>query len=118
MYTITKQFNFSASHQLLHLPENHQCHRLHGHNYKVIIELQNNTLNSNGFIVDYGELKPLKDYINLTFDHRHLNDVLDIPTAENLAKHLFNWSKQRWNQVISISVSETDKTWAKYSENQ
>jgi 6-pyruvoyltetrahydropterin/6-carboxytetrahydropterin synthase len=34
MYTITKQFSFSASHVLDHLPEGHPCaRRLHGHNY-------------------------------------------------------------------------------------
>ena len=39
MYTIAKQFTFSASHQLDHLPEDHQCARLHGHNYVVEIVL-------------------------------------------------------------------------------
>ncbi|HUM68046.1 MAG TPA: 6-carboxytetrahydropterin synthase, partial [Chloroflexota bacterium] len=35
MYTISKQFHFSASHQLNGLPLEHQCARLHGHNYEV-----------------------------------------------------------------------------------
>ncbi|MEP6067936.1 MAG: 6-carboxytetrahydropterin synthase, partial [Paracoccaceae bacterium] len=64
MYRITKEFHFSASHQLLNLPEDHQCARLHGHNYIVIVELASTSLNSNGFVRDYGELKPLKTYID------------------------------------------------------
>ncbi len=36
MFTITKEFHFSASHQLSHLPEDHQCARLHGHNYVAV----------------------------------------------------------------------------------
>ena len=60
MYRITKEFHFSASHQLSHLPDNHQCARLHGHNYIVIVELASKTLNAEGFVRDYGELKALK----------------------------------------------------------
>ena len=39
MYRISKEFHFSASHQLIGLPEDHQCARLHGHNYIVVVEL-------------------------------------------------------------------------------
>lgn len=39
MFRITKEFHFSASHQLTGLPEDHQCARLHGHNYIVEVEL-------------------------------------------------------------------------------
>ena len=39
MFRIRKEFHFSASHQLTHLPDDHQCARLHGHNYIVVIEL-------------------------------------------------------------------------------
>lgn len=38
-YEITKEFHFSASHQLDYLPEGHQCKRLHGHNYIVKVTL-------------------------------------------------------------------------------
>jgi 6-pyruvoyltetrahydropterin/6-carboxytetrahydropterin synthase len=117
MYTITKRFDFSASHQLSGLPDGHQCARLHGHNYIVEVELQSDTLNDTGFVVDYGELKPLKEYIDGTLDHRHLNDVLPFQTsAENMARHLYQWSKAIWPQVSAVRVSETPKTWAEYSE--
>lgn len=39
MFRIRKEFHFSASHQLTHLPPDHQCARLHGHNYIVVVEL-------------------------------------------------------------------------------
>lgn len=39
MFRITKEFHFSASHQLCRLPVDHQCARLHGHNYIVVVEL-------------------------------------------------------------------------------
>ena len=116
MYRISKQFHFSASHQLEGLPAEHPCSRLHGHNYLVEIVLQSAALDERGFVVDYGDLKPFKQYIDDTLDHRHLNDVLDVnPTAEHIAKHLFDWAAQRWAQTVAVRVSETPKTWAEWS---
>ena len=39
MFTITKEFHFSASHVLDRLPSWHPCARMHGHNYVVVLEL-------------------------------------------------------------------------------
>ena len=117
MYTITKEFHFSASHQLDGLPDDHQCARMHGHNYIVEVILQADKLNDVGFVVDYGDLKPLKHYLDDCFDHRHLNDVLPFQTsAENIAKYLYDWCKAQWQETVAVRVSETPKTWAEYRE--
>lgn len=118
MYTITKEFHFSASHQLDHLPPTHQCARLHGHNYIVKVELSSEKLDANGFVIDYGELYPLKNYIDNHLDHRHLNEVLGgalATTAEALAFHLFEFCDEQGWPVSAVHVSETPKTWATYS---
>ncbi len=116
MYRITKEFHFSASHQLHGLPDDHQCARLHGHNYIVEIEMQAEALNTHGFVRDYLDMAELKHYIDDTLDHRHLNDVLgdDGVTAEQMAKHFYDWCKTRWPEVSAARVSETPKTWAEY----
>ncbi|MDO5756306.1 MAG: 6-carboxytetrahydropterin synthase QueD [Rhodobacterales bacterium] len=116
MYRITKEFHFSASHQLFGLPEDHQCARLHGHNYIVVVELAAEELNAHGFVRDYLELAPLKRYIDDELDHRHLNDVLgdDCVTAERMARHLYDWCSARWPETAAVKVSETPKTWAEY----
>ncbi len=115
MFRVSKEFHFSASHALQHLPSEHPCSRLHGHNYVVEIELAAAQLNANGFVRDYHDLAPLKAYIDDVFDHRHLNDVLDgYPTAENMAKHFYDWSIARWPETVAVRVSETPKTWAEY----
>ena len=116
MYKIAKEYHFSASHQLFQLPEDHPCHRLHGHNYVVEVELQSEELNEVGFVRDYRELDDLKTYIDDKFDHRHLNDVLgdDDVTAENLAKHFYDWCKARWPEVVAVRVKETPKSTAEY----
>jgi 6-pyruvoyltetrahydropterin/6-carboxytetrahydropterin synthase len=116
MYRITKEFHFSASHQLFGLPEGHQCARLHGHNYIVVVELTAEALNAHGFVRDYLDLGALKRYIDDEIDHRHLNDVLgdDGVTAERMAKHFYDWCAARWPEVTAVRVSETPKTWAEY----
>ncbi len=115
MYRITKEFHFSASHQLSHLPDGHQCARLHGHNYIVVVELASAELNADSFVRDFGELKALKTYIDENFDHRHLNDVLDcISTSENMARHFYDYCVARWPETTAVRVSETPKTWAEY----
>ena len=116
MYTITKEFHFSASHELKNLPENHQFFRLHGHNYIVKVELQSDDLNEYDFVQDYGELSKIKKYIDDNFDHRHLNEVMDHvnPTAELIAKYLYDLFINEYPKIVAIHVSETPKTWAVY----
>lgn len=115
MYKISKEFAFSASHILDGLPLEHPCARLHGHNYVVIVHLKSSTLNSVGFVKDYRELQSIKEYIDNNLDHRHLNDIFTFnPSAENIAKHLFDLFSQSIPEIYAIEVSETPKTSAIY----
>ena len=116
MYTIAKRFGFSASHVIGGLPDEHPCARLHGHNYEVEVVLQSTTLDSAGFVCDFNELASLKDFIDQTIDHRHLNEVLghDRTTTEVLSKWLYDWCKLRWPEVLAVRVSETPGTWTEY----
>lgn len=119
MFSISKRFDFSASHQLDYLPDGHKCARLHGHNYAVVIELEAHKLNSNGFVMDYADLDFVKEYIDEQLDHRHLNDVFgcgSLTTAENLAQHFAHFVLGVIPRGINVKagVSETQKTWASY----
>jgi 6-pyruvoyltetrahydropterin/6-carboxytetrahydropterin synthase len=122
MFTITKEFHFSAAHQLTHLRPDHPCARLHGHNYVVEIELRALVLNESGFVVDYGELKSVQNYIDAYLDHQHLNTVLGssmATTAEHLARHLFGIATERLRgfdgvDITAVRVRETPKTCAEY----
>jgi 6-pyruvoyltetrahydropterin/6-carboxytetrahydropterin synthase len=117
LYQISKRFEFSASHILDHLPPGHQCARLHGHNYRVDVVIESPCLDDRGFCqVDYGELDGFKAYLDATFEHRHLNDVLPVrTTAENIARFLFHEARRFSPFVIAVRVSETPKTWATYT---
>lgn len=73
-------------------------------------------LDSHGFVKDYRELSFIKEYIDSNLDHRHLNDVFDMnPTAENIAKKLFDLFSIRIPQLYAVEISETPKTTAVYA---
>lgn len=119
MFTITKEFAFSASHVLDRLPGWHPCARMHGHNYVVVFELSAHAeeLTDAGFVRDYRDLDPVKKWIDVTLDHRHLNEAMGggvSPSAENLARWVFEAWQERLPELSAVRVSETPKTWAVY----
>lgn len=117
MYKVHKEFEFCASHNLEGLEQGHPCMRVHGHNYKVIVELESETLNEDGFVCDYRKLEPIKRMLDNAFDHKHLNDFLPFqPSAENIAKHIYDLCKPQFPQLVAVTVKETDKTAATYEE--
>ena len=55
--------------------------------------LEGAELDHHNILVDFGVLKrTLKDYLDNSYDHYYLNDILDEPniTAEYLAKRIFD----------------------------
>lgn len=115
MYKISKQFAFSASHILCGLSEGHPCSRMHGHNYVITIHLKAMKLDNKGFVKDYRELDEIKNYIDSNLDHRHLNDIIPgNPTAENIAKYIYDIFIETIPELFAVEVSETPKTNAVY----
>jgi 6-pyruvoyltetrahydropterin/6-carboxytetrahydropterin synthase len=119
MFTISKEFHFSAGHHLTGLPETHPCSEVHGHNYVVTVELRvkkRKELTPVGFVQDYRELEPIKQWIDKNLDHKDLNKVFNFnPTAELMAEALYNMFKEKFPKLSAVSVSETPKTTARYS---
>ena len=114
-WEISKRFDFSASHVLDGLPPGHQCGRLHGHNYSVVVTCGSNVLDATGFVVDYGEMGQFKKWIDAELDHRHLNDECPFnPTAENLAGRLYEVARGMGLPVVAVTVNETPKTSATF----
>ena len=116
MYIIRKEFACSSAHKLSGLPPEHPCSRPHGHNYIIVAELSSVKLNAIGFVQDYRELDDIKKWIDDTMDHRDLNQIFVFnPTAENMAKHIFDKFKDSHPLLSAIEVSETPKTNARYT---
>ena len=109
---LSKDFRFEASHRLQHLPKEHPCHNMHGHSYRVEIEVYGEVDPATGFLVDYGEIKKAAQPAIEALDHSHLNDVegLDITTTELLAKWLWDRIRPELVSLSKITVFETPTT--------
>jgi len=131
MFVISRQFSFCYGHRLLNHPG--KCANLHGHNGTVKINLRNDQLNPQGMVADFIDVKnSIGEWIETTLDHRlilnasdplvellreHGEPVLTLPvepTAENLAKLIYEKAEEFGLPVFSVSVWETEKCAAEY----
>lgn len=84
--TIMHAFHFEAAHQLLNVPPEHKCRQIHGHSYRVELYVTGKVVN--GFVRDFADLERAWAGIHNDLDHKFLNNVIDCPTAENIAKYI------------------------------
>jgi 6-pyruvoyltetrahydropterin/6-carboxytetrahydropterin synthase len=107
--TIYKVIEISSAHQL-NLPYESKCNKLHGHNFKIEVWVTG-ILNQHGMVLDFNALKKQI----MKYDHQNLNDMMDLPTAENLAKEIgssiFQLSTETVNEVRT-RVWETHSAFA------
>lgn len=66
---VTRDLNFSAAHFLMHHPK---CERIHGHNYRVTIEIESSELNSQQMVVDFMDVRKIARDICQKIDHHIL----------------------------------------------
>jgi 6-pyruvoyltetrahydropterin/6-carboxytetrahydropterin synthase len=141
MYTIRKKFKFEYAHQLTTCFSEccKQC--IHGHSAILEVFFQSETLNKDGMVIDFGEVKErLKNLVN-KFDHALImsdkfeKEYLDIlkkynkkiiivnynPTSEEMSKMFYNQIK---GLIIGTNITlqkvrlhETDTGYAEYFEN-
>ena len=112
---IFKEFTFEAAHRLPLVPKNHKCSKLHGHSFRVRVNIEG-PLNEMGWVMDFSELKEIcSPHIN-ELDHSFLNDVvgLDNPTSENIAIWLWEKLKDPVRYLSSIEVMETCNSGCEY----
>jgi 6-pyruvoyltetrahydropterin/6-carboxytetrahydropterin synthase len=82
------EFTFAAAHRLPRYEG--PCFRMHGHNYKFFVGLEGEVDPKTGMIADFGVVKALvQEHVLARVDHRTLNDLLDNPTAENIARWIW-----------------------------
>ena len=132
MYSVTKRIDFCYGHRLL--DHDGVCRHVHGHNAVAEIEVRAETLDSRDMVVDFGDIKRLvKEWIDRELDHRMiLRDddplvkalqalgepvyLLDSnPTAERIARLLFDVSRERGLAVERVTLWETPSSWATYA---
>ncbi|MFB6884193.1 6-pyruvoyl tetrahydropterin synthase family protein [Streptomyces noursei] len=122
-FTIGKRFAFEAGHRLAGLPAGHKCARQHGHSYEVEVILTAPALDEPGFVTDFGDLAPFKEFLDTELDHRNLHEILPLaPTSEHLAQLLAGWFIQNLQskihgRLVAVLVRETTSSWARFNVN-
>lgn len=131
MFQVSREFNFCYGHRLM----DHQgkCKHLHGHNARVIATFESEDLDSQGMVLDFNKIKQIIDgWIEEKLDHRmilrrddpavsaleKLGEPLYLidsnPTAENIARLIFEKAATAGLPVVEVRVWETPNCHATY----
>lgn len=132
---------------LSHRQPNHRgrCSRLHGHSWSITLTFESKELDDNGFVIDFGDLHFIEDWIDEHLDHAtavwendpklvSLNELqnegliklLAVPNAscEGIAKYLHNTFdpivRKRTDErvwVRSVYLQEDSKNSATYQSS-
>ncbi len=121
-YTLKVLTDFAASHSLRNYQG--QCQRLHGHNWKVEVEVTARQLDEAGMGMDFKHIKQATKQVLEGLDHYHLNDIPPFdtlnPTAENIAAYLYAEIGKLINQnrvaVSAVTIWETERACVRYTE--
>jgi len=130
-YSVVKQIRFCYGHRLLEYSG--KCRHLHGHNGLLEIEVVKDSLDSLGMVVDFSEIsRVVKKWVDDELDHKMLlceKDPIiaamkeydqpyitlpDNPTAENIAKYVFDHCTQAGLPVTAVHLWETTTSKAVY----
>lgn len=131
MFRVTKEIHFCYGHRLIGYAG--KCRHLHGHNGRAVVTLEAAELDRLGMVVDFSEMKRvLGRWIDDALDHRmllHRDDpvvpelerqgeplvLLDVnPTAENIARLIFDRAAAAGLPVAEVTLWETDSSFAAY----
>ena len=133
MFQVTQNIEFCYGHRLLNYAG--KCRHLHGHNGKAVIVLEGEQLDDRGMLVDFSDIKKsIRTWIDNELDHRMIlneNDPVvpylkdqgeplfllpENPTAETIARLIYNQTKSEGFPVLEVSLWETPKSFATYRE--
>lgn len=106
---LKKEFTFDAAHRLERYRG--KCEALHGHTYRLAVTLKGHR-DDDDMVFDFTELKKLVTAKVLDrLDHAYLNDVMDQPTAENIALWIWDELDEEVNRpnckLHTVQVWET-----------
>jgi 6-pyruvoyltetrahydropterin/6-carboxytetrahydropterin synthase len=131
MYRVTREINFCYGHRLLHYDG--KCKYLHGHNGRAVITFESAQLDVRGMVLDFSDIKRVvSNWIDQNLDHRmilHRDDparaaleqlgepiyLVDAnPTAENIARLIFDYARSQGFPVVETLLWETPHCMATY----
>ncbi|MGC8802192.1 MAG: 6-carboxytetrahydropterin synthase QueD [Bacteroidales bacterium] len=134
-YSVSKTLTFEAAHRLLK-DYSGKCTNNHGHSWVVEIAVEADQLDEKGMVLDFNELKRLKQWIDETLDHttilweqdpmceyirqsgQRLFVTQQNPTSEVIARIIFEKAQEMFGDervtISSVTVHETCTSKAVY----
>jgi 6-pyruvoyltetrahydropterin/6-carboxytetrahydropterin synthase len=131
MYRVTREIHFCYGHRLLDYDG--KCRHLHGHNGRAVITVEAERLDGLGMVIDFTQIKRVvAGWIDAELDHKmllHRDDpalpalrqmgepvfVMDVnPTAENIARLIFDHAAAQGIPVVEVCLWETEHCFATY----
>jgi len=131
LHRVAREIHFCYGHRLLNYDG--KCRHLHGHNGKAVITLEAERLDALGMVVDFARLKRVVGgWIDEAIDHKmllHRDDpvlaylraqgepvfVMNVnPTAENIARLIYEYAAAQGFPVVEVQLWETDACQASY----
>ena len=103
---VRRRFRFEAAHRLP--GDEGKCRELHGHSYEVVISVERPVDENSGMIIDFSDLKQIvrREVIG-KLDHRCVNDLIDNPTAENMADWIWRRLTPELPGLVEVELCET-----------
>lgn len=132
MFRVTREMKFCYGHRLVRYEG--KCKHLHGHNGRCVVTLESDKLDHRGMLIDFSDIKSLlQRWIDDTLDHNMLlckdDPILPVlrergervfemegnPTAENIAKLIFDRGRAMGLPIVEVTLWETDNCHASFS---
>jgi 6-pyruvoyltetrahydropterin/6-carboxytetrahydropterin synthase len=131
MFRVSREIDFCYGHRLLNYAG--KCRYLHGHNGRAIISIESAALDERGMVMDFSEIKSVvSTWIDEQLDHRmllHRSDPVvpilqqmgeplflmdENPTAENIARLIYDFTASRGFPIVESQLWETPRCYATY----
>ncbi|MFQ5877106.1 MAG: 6-pyruvoyl tetrahydropterin synthase family protein [Acidobacteriota bacterium] len=132
MYRVTEIVEFCYGHRLLRYQG--KCSRLHGHNGRAEITVAASALDGQSMVADFSHIgRVIREWLDQNLDHRmllHRDDPLvevlrqhdepvflmdRDPTAEAIARLIYEQATARGLQVYEVRLWETGTSFATYA---
>ncbi|QEG36614.1 6-pyruvoyl trahydropterin synthase family protein [Bythopirellula goksoeyrii] len=132
MFRVTREIDFCYGHRLLNYDG--KCRYLHGHNGRAVISIEGSELDSRGMVLDFSDIKKtVSTWIDENLDHRmilcsrdpvvpmleEMGEPLYLldenPTAENIAKLIYDQTRAHDVPIVEVRLWETPRCFATYA---
>ena len=133
MFNVTRLIHFCYGHRLMDYEG--KCRHPHGHNGKIEITMEGPKLDKRGMLMDFEDIKTtVQKWVDSELDHKMLLNKKDPlvpvlekmgepiilmdgnPTAENIARHIFEYARSKKLPVVNVRLWETVNSYADFHD--